>query len=376
MDVGGSQMKLECEVCVVGGGPAGTLLSCLLAKHGVSTILVERQSVAGKAFRGEILNDEGQQVIGKHKLLEQIHEDYILPSTRIEYWEHQQQMKMVKPDSPDGNVGIHIPQPRFLEALLKQASTYESFRYLAGTTVTALQGDSEQGYTGLTARDKSGHEITIHSSVIVGADGRYSTVRKLAQMPVTNIRHGYDLLWAKITAPAGWEPVTRLALVNGRQLSLFSQAEGYIQIGWNVEEGSFSALFKQSFEPFIQLFTEAFPDLEHSVHDHIRSWKDFVPLDIFSSRSETWTQNGLVLIGDAAHTMTPTGAFGLNAALKDADVLASELLRLRQEGGYTTAGLKVFEDGRRPAVTELQERQLTMESTFHEHFLQIGNPIV
>lgn len=267
-------------------------------------------------------------------------------------------------------MGIHIPQPRFLEALLRQASTYKSFRYLGGTTVTALQGDSEQGYTGLTARNKSGHEITIHSSVIVGADGRYSTLRKLALMSVTNIYHGYDLLWAKITAPAGWEPVTRLALVNGRQLSLFSQAEGYIQIGWNVEEGSFSSLFKQSFEPFIQLFTEAFPDLEHSVHDHIRSWKDFVPLYIFSSRIDTWTQNGLVLIGDAAHTMTPTGAFGLNAALKDADVLASELLRMRQEGGYTAAGLKAFEDERRQAVTELQERQLVMESTFHEHFTQ------
>ncbi|MCP3746976.1 MULTISPECIES: FAD-dependent monooxygenase [Paenibacillus] len=365
-------MKLECEVCVVGGGPAGTLLSCLLAAQGVSTILIERQSIAGKAFRGEILNDEGQEVIQKHKLLEQIHKDYVLASTRIEYWEHQQQVKTVKPASVDGNVGVHIPQPRFLEALLKQASTYESFRYLAGTTVTTLEGKSEQGYTGLAARDKNGHEITIDSSLIVGADGRYSTVRKLAQMPVTNIRHGYDLLWAKITAPAGWEPVTRLARVNGGQLALFSQAEGYIQIGWNVEEGSFPTLFKQSFEPFIQRLTEAFPDLKHSVHDHIRSWKDFVPLDIFSSRSDTWAQNGLVLIGDAAHTMTPTGAFGLNAALKDADVLASELLRLRQKS-YTAGDLKAFEDGRRQAVTELQERQLTMESTFHEHFLQADN---
>jgi 2-polyprenyl-6-methoxyphenol hydroxylase-like FAD-dependent oxidoreductase len=50
----------------------------------------------------------------------------------------------------------------------------------------------------------------------------------------------------------------------------------------------------------------------------------------------------------------------LNAALKDADVLAGELLRLRQEGGYTVVGLKAFEDGRREAVTELQERQLTI----------------
>lgn len=138
-------MKLECEVCVVGGGPAGTLLSCLLAEQGVSTVLIERQSVAGKAFRGEILNDEGQEVIQKHKLLEQIHEDYVLASTRIEYWEHQQQVKTVKPASVNNNVGVHIPQPRFLEALLKQAATYESFRYLASTTVTTLEGNSEQG---------------------------------------------------------------------------------------------------------------------------------------------------------------------------------------------------------------------------------------
>ena len=63
----------------------------------------------------------------------------------------------------------------------------------------------------------------------------------------------------------------------------------------------------------------AFPELEQTVRENIQSWKDFVLLDVYSSSSETWGKKGLALIGDAVHTMTPTGAFGLNSALKDAD---------------------------------------------------------
>ena len=57
--------------------------------------------------------------------------------------------------------------------------------------------------------------------------------------------------------------------------------------------------------------------------EHIQSWQDFVLLDVYSSECELWGKDGVALIGDAAHTMTPTGAFGLNSALKDADDVSS-----------------------------------------------------
>ena len=131
-------------------------------------------------------------------------------------------------------------------------------------------------------------KIKIKSSLIVGADGRFSTVRKLAQFPVTKIHHGYDLLWARIPAPIDWEPTIRMALVDDEQLALFTQQGGFVQIGWNIPEGSYSELEKNRLPHFIHKLIEAFPELEETVRENIQSWHDFILLQVQSSKSETW----------------------------------------------------------------------------------------
>src|SRR5690606_34766328 len=114
-----------------------------------------------------------------------------------------------------------------------------------------------------------------------------------------------------------WMPSIKMALVDGMQISLFTQAKGFVQIGWNIEKGSYPELRKQPFIPFIEKLVKAFPQLAPVVQEHIRSWKDFMLLDVFSSKSEQWGKEGVALIGDAVHTMTPTGAYGLNSSLME-----------------------------------------------------------
>ncbi|MEF2966467.1 FAD-dependent monooxygenase [Paenibacillus sp. M1] len=361
-------MNMECDVSIVGAGPAGTLLAYLLAKEGVRVTLVEQHTSIGKAFRGEILNEEGDRVLKDHGLLEMINSDAYLPLTRIEYWERQEIIKQVLPSQSGGHFGIHVPQSELLHAVLDKAAEHRNFTLLAGVTVTELLQNEDRRYTGLKARAKNGDTVMIRSAVTVGADGRYSAVRKRADIPAASRRHGYDLLWALIPAPSGWEPVIRFAEVDRQQLSLFTQAKGMIQIGWNIAEGSYPEWKRRSFEPFIARLTEAFPDLRGPVGTHIRSWSDFVLLDIFSSVSEAWAKDGLVLIGDAAHTMTPTGAFGVNSALKDADVLYRELIGALNANDVSAKRLGRFEQARRSDVNALQQQQFTMESSFKLNF--------
>jgi 2-polyprenyl-6-methoxyphenol hydroxylase-like FAD-dependent oxidoreductase len=205
--------------------------------------------------------------------------------------------------------------------------------------------------------------------VTIGADGRYSTVRKLAKIPTIEMTHGYDVLWAKIPAPEGWEPTTRMALVNGHQLALFSQTGGFIQIGWNIPEGSFPTLRKDSIQPFLEPLIESFPELEESVNVHLQSWSDFVCLKVQSSRCETWVEDGLILIGDAAHTMTPTGAIGINCGMKDAHILAPILTKALIEENITAEHLKIFEMSRKNEIKSQQIMQVKQEITFYEKFV-------
>jgi 2-polyprenyl-6-methoxyphenol hydroxylase-like FAD-dependent oxidoreductase len=361
------KMNLQADVCIVGGGPAGTLLGHLLAKNGVSTIIIERSAGVNRQFRGEHINAETEAILKEHQLFERIEELGILKMKKVEYFAGRNIVKSISPGKYEDHVGIHVPQAHLLTAIIEESEEMNHFQLLFNTTVKELIQDDQGYYTGVKAI-QNGEEIHISSKVTIGADGRYSTVRKLAKIPTIEMTHGYDVLWAKIPAPEGWEPTTRMVLVNGHQLALFTQTGGLIQIGWNIAEGSFPTLRKGSLQPFLDPLIESFPELEESVKEHLQSWNNFVCLKVQSSRCETWVEDGLILIGDAAHTMTPTGAIGINCGMKDAHILAPILTKAVTENKIQSEHLKIFEMNRRNEIKTQQIMQVKQETTLAEKF--------
>ncbi|WP_102345115.1 FAD-dependent monooxygenase [Bacillus sp. Marseille-P3661] len=361
-------MKYKTNVCIVGGGPAGAFLGYLLAKNGISTIIIERASRNDREFRGEHINSETEDLLKEHGLYEKVEEHGLLKMEKLEYFVGNEIVKTIKPTFPDDHVGIHVPQPHLLNVLIEESERYNNYQHIFNAAVINLIQDVEGRYTGIKAK-KDGEEFVITCSIIVGADGRYSTVRKLAEIPVVQKSHGYDVLWAKIPAPSNWEPTTRMLLVNGHQLALFTQTGGYIQIGWNIEEGSFPSLRKTALLEFLTPLLELCPHLRKIVLQHLHTWEDFVLLKVHSSLSETWVKDGLVLIGDAAHTMTPTAAIGINCALKDAYVLTPIITAAIRENDLRAERLKLFEEQRRAEIERLQQLQLEKETLFSENFV-------
>jgi 2-polyprenyl-6-methoxyphenol hydroxylase-like FAD-dependent oxidoreductase len=355
-------MNKKVDVCIVGGGPGGALLSYLLAKNNVSVLLLERTNHFAKAFRGEHLNEEGEQVLKEHGLFQKIEQLGLLRMESLEYWFNGECIKTVLPDPLIGHLGIHVPQAHLLEVLIQQANSYPTFEYLLNTTVKELIENEQGQYRALKAI-QNGEEILIECQLIIGADGRYSSVRKLANLDSTIRSHGYDLLWARIPQPDNWSPSIKMTLIDDMQISIFTQAKGYVQIGWNIEKGSYPLLRKQPFTPFIEKLCSAFPQLAPSVNEHIRSWKDFVLLDVFSSTSKQWSKDGVICIGDAVHTMTPTGAFGLNSALMDAHILAKLLLQ-KENFDYVSCAT-----ARKKDIETIQAIQIEKEQKFHEAFV-------
>ncbi|WP_449444333.1 FAD-dependent monooxygenase [Ureibacillus acetophenoni] len=155
-----------------------------------------------------------------------------------------------------------------------------------------------------------------------------------------------------------------MALIDGYQLSLFTQAMGYVQIGWNIEEGSFPNLRKQPFNTFIEKLIKYISMLEESVNDSIQSWNDFVLLDVHSNFSEH-CGNGVAFLGDAVDTMTPTGAFGLNSAMKDADCLA----QIITPDEINRLDLMQCESERKREIEKLQAIQIEKEKNFATQFV-------
>jgi 2-polyprenyl-6-methoxyphenol hydroxylase-like FAD-dependent oxidoreductase len=262
------------------------------------------------------------------------------------------------------HVGIHFPHKHLLSVLIEEAQQTGCLKLLLNTTVTELMTEQDQ-VIGLKAKCKD-EEVEVRSKIVVGADGRYSTVRKLAGIPAQIIKHGYDVLWAKIPVPPDWEPTMRMVLVNNTQMTLFACTGGFVQIGWQIEEGSFPSLRKQHFQPFIDTLIKAAPILKPFVDEHIRGWDDFKCLPVQSCRCETWVKNGLILMGDAAHTMSPAGGIGVNAAMKDADVLAPIIRDALLAQDFSRDRLIAFEQMRKDEIKRLQEGQIRQEKSIRK----------
>jgi p-hydroxybenzoate 3-monooxygenase len=90
--------------------------------------------------------------------------------------------------------------------------------------------------------------------------------------------------------------------------------------------------------------------------------KDVIPL-----RSVVYTPvqyRNLFLAGDAAHLVPPTGAKGMNLALRDVDVLAKALVSAARDGDKTA--LENYSDTVLPHIWEEQEFSASMTDTFHD----------
>jgi 2-polyprenyl-6-methoxyphenol hydroxylase-like FAD-dependent oxidoreductase len=360
-------MKYQTDVCIVGCGPAGALLGYLLAKEGISVTVLERSAGTKRGFRGEHINSETETLMKEYKLFEKIEKLGLLKMKKVEFFSGKQIVKTIFPSFPEDHVGIHIPQSHLLNAIIQESQKYKGYHLHLNTTVIKLIEDENGFYTGVKAK-KGGEEFIVDCSIVIGADGRFSTIRKLANIPVSIMKHGYDVLWAKVPAPIGWESTIRMLQIHGQQLALFTQTGGFIQIGWNIDEDSFPSLKRGSFKPFLKTLLESSPQLKGEVLEHLNSWKDLVCLKVNSSRCETWVKNGLVIIGDAAHTMTPTGAIGINCAMKDAQVLAPILINCLLEKDVSKNNLRKFEISRRAEIDNLQTWQIEEESSYSDNF--------
>lgn len=367
MGSGKVEKSAHVDVCIVGAGPSGALLGYLLAKNGVSALVIERTSGDTSEFRGEHISAETEEILKEHQLFKKIEEKGLLRMERVEFISHGQVIKTVIPNVDEEHLGIHVPQAHLISTILDGAAQYSSFQLMLHTKGTGLIQSDDGRYCGVKAI--RGEEVwTINCSIVVGADGRYSTIRKIAKIPVEINRHGYDVLWAKIPAPEGWDPTVRLLLIEGQQLALFTQTGGFVQIGWNIHEGTFLQLKNFPLRPFLKPLNENFPELKDITERHLQSWEDMVFLDVFSSKSPYWVKDGLVMIGDAAHTLTPTGAIGINTGMKDAYTLAPIITDAIRTNQLSKEKLSEFEALRREKVELLQEEQIQEEKSYASDF--------
>src|SRR5205823_12757413 len=101
--------------------------------------------------------------------------------------------------------------------------------------------------------------------------------------------------------------------------------------GYVIPKGGYQKLRAAGLPAFRQEVAGLLPEWADRL-DTIQEWKQVSLLSVESSRLPRWYKPGLLLIGDAAHVMSPVGGVGINYAIQDA-VVAANVLGGRLESG-------------------------------------------
>jgi 2-polyprenyl-6-methoxyphenol hydroxylase-like FAD-dependent oxidoreductase len=346
------------STCIVGGGPAGLMLGLLLAKRGADVLVLEGHETFDREFRGEVLQPSTAHLLDELGLLEYVlaQPHSFLEAGRIRFNGKPVGEFRFNRIAPEYPYAIWMPQPVFLSALLRKAEPMPSFRCWMGARVAKLI--QEDGRTVGVSGFRHGNEpFEVRADVVVAADGRYSNVVKMAGFTAAYEHHDFDVVWFTIPQPPGWSSTLYISLGTEVRGLMLPKYPHHVQVGIVMATGEWKRWRKDGIAAVADRIRRFDPICDEFA-DSLKDFTPFFPLEGLIRFVDDWARDGLLLIGDAAHTMSPVGAIGVNVAIATAAVAAQVVYPRLGRGPIPQRDLQEVQRLRETDVRTLHRMQL------------------
>ena len=292
------------HVVIVGAGPAGAALAYLLARRGVEVTLLERHPDFERTFRGDGLQPSGMDVFDQMGLGDRLRQLPQAIINTIDLYQGGRRRARLATESL-GFIPRFIPQPAVLAMLTEESRKHVSFQLHMRTAVRDLiqAGDRVVGVQAVGPNGPS----EFAADLVIGTDGRYSTVRKRGAFTELASPQHFDVLNFIVPFPDFWPDRTtvRLELGPGCLTGGIPTADGRLWVGMTIQKGEYKDLRAAGPDAFTEeLLNRTSPDLAAHLRANAEALKHPVLLDVSVGRLESWTAPGLLLLGDAAHKCT------------------------------------------------------------------------
>ena len=318
---------------VVGGGPAGMVLGLLMARAGVEVTVLEKHADFLRDFRGDTVHASTLALLDELGLGERFAR---IPHRLLD----RMQVQLDNGSFPVADLrrlpGAHqhialVPQWDLLDLLADAAGEEPTFTLRRNAEARELLYDGHR-VAGVRYVDReTGAEHELRASVTVACDGRGSTVRAAAGLRPRSFGVPMDVWWFRLPRRDDDPPGGVGRFASGHFCVLIDRGD-YWQCAYLIRKGSDAALRAAGIEELRRRFADA-AAVAGRPGRRLRSWDDVRLLDVRLDRLRRWDRDGLLLIGDAAHAMSPVGGVGINLAVQDAVAAARVLGPALASGG-------------------------------------------
>jgi 2-polyprenyl-6-methoxyphenol hydroxylase-like FAD-dependent oxidoreductase len=299
------------------------MLGLLLARAGVDVAVLEKHGDFLRDFRGDTIHPSTLELMRELGLLDEFlgkaHQQVTHIGIQIgdDFWPVADFTHL---PTTCKYVAL-MPQWDFLDFLVEKARVYSSFHLHMETKVTELVKEGNR-VVGVYAETKQGVE-EFRTDLIVGADGRHSTVRAESELELENSSAPMDVLWMRVSRKESDSEQT-LGHIIPRHVLIMINRKDYWQCAFIIPKGSFEATKQKGLTAFRETLVKLAPFLRDRIEE-IKEWDQIKLLTVTIDRLKCWHRPGLLCIGDSAHAMSPVGGVGINLAIQDA-VAAANLL--------------------------------------------------
>ncbi len=351
---------------IVGGGPGGVVLGYLLARGGVRVTLLESRGDFDRRFRGDSIAPPVLDHLDLLGLAQPLLDE--IPHVKADAFVWSSPGKRyVLADYRDASAKFPfyalVPQARFLPWMVERARPY-GLDVRMGARLTDLLRDDSGRVVGVEYTQAGGRH-RLAADLVVGCDGRSSKVRQLSSLHPTELSSSIDIAWMEVPRRDGDPALSGLELMAepGSNLAVLGQGGGW-QIGFTIVAGTFGEMRAAGVEPLTALLRRRAPWLGDRI-DLLTDTNQLTLLPIRITRVDRWSEAGLLLIGDAAHVISPVGGNGINFAIVDAAEAANRLVgpltATSVDPAAVDAATAEVERVRRPRVDREQAFQVRVE---------------
>jgi 2-polyprenyl-6-methoxyphenol hydroxylase-like FAD-dependent oxidoreductase len=302
------------RIGVVGAGTAGLAAAALLARAGHDVQVLERAPDPGPVGAGLLLQPTGISVLERLGVLDEV----TAGAARI-----------------SEVVGTTVGGRRFMD--LAYAGLGEGVHGLGvhrGALFTALRGAAERAGAALlpgveivrrqdrTLIDAGGARYGPYAW-IVGADGARSTMRRFLPVRARIHEHRWGALWGVLADGAGTFDERLDQYFDGarRMVGFLPTGADAVSLFWSVRLDRIEAVRAAGVDAF-RSEVRALAPIAEPLLAELRSMDQLLPASYRQVSLPRWQDGTLVLLGDAAHALSPQLGQGANLALMDAAALA------------------------------------------------------